>query len=230
MKTRKQIFVKSALILAIIGCSATITAQAETKTITSPEFSIGYGFVPKSDNTGQWSVEETEASNTLPGKGFGVTMEVEGGQLSATGVSFIGREARPVSSSNASGLVSNFLVTVSGSYDGKKPADAANNPKYKVKVNIKRISIYAAPTIANGSDTINFSETTYGNDQVQQPQEETAPATFATLSAWRQLEWVPTKNEGQTRTFELNQTGEGNPFAIDGLEVIGTVEVTYDVR
>lgn len=235
MKTYRPSFVKLvATVIGLTGGLALSSVGAATKTIVSPEFSVGYGFVYDAAKVGKWSVEETDASNVEPGDDFDLSVEVEGGPISPTGASFIDRTLQEMTETNASGLVSNFLVTIEGNYSGPKPADAAADPKYKVTVNIEKISIYAAPVQGNMGNSLGFSETTYGNEQKQKPEEFTSSEAFGVMGAFQQLQWEIEKQSGKRRTFELIQTKKGiedqDAFAIDGFEVTGTVEVTYESK
>lgn len=204
------------------------------QTITSP-FSKGFGW-----NSNSWNTAETSSVNVEPGANFQVTFNFGSpgsGTLSNTGPTFANRVLGSVSSGTSyqSGYPPNFVTNVTGKYIGPVPANAAANPNYKVKVVIDNISIHSAPVLLTAGQTLNFNETTSGHTSAQSPQAIPTTGDFRFLSSWQKYAWNPgdfdspagVLQQPQTRTFTLTEVSSAN-LAIDGLEISGHVELSYD--
>jgi hypothetical protein len=119
---------------------------------------------------------------------------------------------------------------------GAVPANAAANPNYKVKVVVDSLSVYSAPILLTAGQTLNFNETTSGHTQAQSPQSIPTGGNFTVLSSWNKYAWNPTDYDSsagplqqtQTRSFTLTQVSPGADLVIDGLEISGHLELSYD--
>jgi len=227
---------KAAILAA--GLLAAATASAGAATITSGNFSLGYGYA-----NDKWSTDETSSISSpnpnvyLSGNFTLGDVTFTGIKASNGGVGFADRILGHNGTNNQSGYIGVigvnelFSATITGSYTGPTPADAAANPNYQVEVNITAIKIYAAQFGAS-SDTVNWTETTAGNVQSQSPQAVgtagvSDPANYVHIG-WNPAEFLsPVGSTSQTRSFGL---GSNNPenIALDGFEIFGNMVLHYD--
>ncbi len=227
-------------VVSVLGCSLSASFLAVAGEIKSDEFSIAVGANVK--ETVVWTLQETEASNVGPGDKFSLDVHLDGGAMSATGPTFKEKVLGGVSGGSVSGIVSNFLATVTGKYTGPAPKDAANPPNYRVQVNVTAISIYAA-AIGDEAGSIpvfdlNFNEVTYGHETSQDVQPvEVRPRRFTDATNYVQISWAPKSyptdpgalDQEQGRIFDLTES-QKDAIAIDGFEITGNIVVTYDSK
>jgi len=204
------------------------------QTITVP-FSMGWGW---KSNT--WNTTETSAVNVSPGPDFVLNVDFGSpgnGTMSNTGPTFSNRVLGAISTSTSHqcGYPPGFALNVSGQYIGVVPANAAANPNYKVKVVVDSLSVHSAPILLTAGQTLNFNETTSGHTQAQSPQSIPTGGNFTVLSSWNKYAWNPTDYDSstgplqqtQTRSFTLTQVSSAD-LVIDGLEITGHLELSYD--
>jgi hypothetical protein len=225
---------------ATIGMVAVLAlaASAGAATITSGNFSLGYGYA-----NDHWSTDETSATNS-PNPNVYLTGDFTLGDVAFTGikasnggVGFADRVLGNNGTNNQSGYIGGgadapFSATVTGSYTGPTPVDAAANPNYQVELNITAVKIYATQFGA-GSDTVNWTETTVGNLQSQSPQAVGKAGVYDPTN-YVHIVWndptgflSPSGTTSQTRSFGLESNDAGN-IALDGFEVFGNVVLNYD--
>jgi hypothetical protein len=215
---------------ATIGMAAVLAlaASAGAATITSGNFSIGYGFSATQTGSG-WTTTETAAQNVGLTGDFGLSIDPTSSLSSSGGPIFTNRVLQTGTNGSRSGWPTDFQATITGSYTGT-PADAASNPDYHIQVSITEISIYGTDYYVDG--TLGFNETTPGNTQSQTPQ--TINSSSLTngwdAAAYTQVSWDPTDVSvaglSQTRTFTLSPSSRSQQ--VDGFEVFGNVVVIYN--
>jgi len=209
------------------------TAAAEG--MASADFSMGYGFT---NHTGRdaWDTSETELVNRNVGKDFRLDIKVEGGGFSKFGPSFRDRILQAPTPTGMSGNVAKFKVTVTGVYTGPTPSDAAAEPNYRLRLDIRKISIYAAVFDESNGCTLNFDEQSEGFEQSQDPQPLDSKANgFRVLTNYHNIAWEPgapevnARGNAQTRVFTLSESVAGGAV-LDGLEISGNIILEYDKR
>ncbi len=203
------------------------------KTLTSP-FSLGYGFKGNA-----WSTSETSSVNTAPSGGFTLTAALSGVAGSHTGPIFTNRVLGTIATGETTyqaAIVDGFDAAFTAGYSGSAPADAATNPNYQISLNINAVSVRAAPNIdETWLQTVNFYEELPTYDLLQDPQVLVDAGNFTMLPTWDKFAWDPEEiyqpagliTQTRARTFKLEQDASYNVF-LDGLEVVGDVNLTYD--
>lgn len=225
--------------LEVVG-NATLTYDAVKpvvrRTITS-SFSKGFGW-----NGNSWNTSETTSANVAPSASFQMNFgfgNPGSGTLSNAGPTFSDRILGSVAagSSYQSSYPPGFVATVTGGYIGTIPADATGNPNYKVKIIIDSISVYSAPTTPSPTQTIALTETTSGHTQAQTPMNLTTTGNFTALTSWKKISWNPSDylspagilRQTQSRSFTITESAITS-LAIDGFEVNGQIELSYDAE
>ncbi|MBU4272266.1 MAG: PEP-CTERM sorting domain-containing protein [Planctomycetes bacterium] len=233
---------KVALIVgvAMLGLLMASAAQATiiTNTITSADFSFGYGAtVNEAPPVNTWTTTENAGNNTPTTQGsFSFVPTVYGNRGSGEGPIFTDR----VLGMGERWMVCGYFVggggyfddvSIVGSWAGAPPPDVAAIPNYRLRLEITGISIYAfqwAPL-----ETLNFRETTVGhegNSPTIIPPTGSGWLYLATPANYGKLVWDPADFDvagtSSTRTFGLVSV---NDKALDGFEVFGRVHLTYDV-
>lgn len=221
----------SCLLVIIVGFIKIGSVAAES--VASADFSVGYGFT---NHTGRdaWDTSETAAMNKNPGKDFRLDIKVEGGGFSKFGPSFKDRILQAPTPTGMSGNVARFKVVVTGVYTGPTPSDAATEPNYRLRLDIRKISIHAAAFDESSGCTLNFTEQSEGFEQSQDPQSLDAKASgFRILNNYHDIAWEPKAPEvnaegnAQTRVFALSESVVGGAV-LDGLEISGNIILEYD--
>jgi len=230
--------VACAVIACVFGlCSA---AQAATATLTSSNFSVGFGFTNASADPPVpfgWNTSETAGQNTPTTQGdFTFVPTVTSANNSSGGCTFIDRVLESAASNGRSAIGDGFAATVTGTYTGPEPADVLvpGSPNYQLSVNISAISIYNCAFNATGSN-MGFSETTAGHTATQDPliTDPVPPNDANTAANYTQVIWDPADfsepGTSSTRSFALAGPGvNAGVYQIDGYEIFGTVTLTYD--
>lgn len=203
-----------------------LASSANAATIISDNFSIGYGWLNNS-----WNTTETASVNTGPGSNFLLNLSFATNGFSNTGPSFTNRVLGTVTSSGYVSISTTFSTTLTATYTGPAPLDAAALPNYRLQLNITGISLYVAPSTIQAGQTANFRETTVGNTQAQSAQPVSATGNFTTLASYVNLVWDPndfqSAGQSQARTFSL-ETVSPTALGADGFQVFGNIVLTYD--
>ncbi|MEN8255740.1 MAG: hypothetical protein ABFR33_09765, partial [Verrucomicrobiota bacterium] len=198
----------------------TYTPGAEGST-----FSIGLG---KTSGTGAWTTNETASANidvtgpfsldvAASCSGFygssGTTFENRVLGMGATGIQYVG---------NVTGFDD---LEVTASYTGPDVGDGVS----KTTLVIDSVRIWASNGIQ--SNYVYWLETTPGNFSRQENQPLYEAASYLTLSDYQNIVWNPgdlsVGGTSSTRTFDLSGSSV-HEIRIDGIEVFGHVEYTYD--
>ncbi len=204
--------------------------------LATTNFSIGYGW------SGAWRTNETAAVNvppTAPNPGssfsmgdFLINISAAASHWGSVGPGFHGRV---LGSGSLVGWSANGAVTVTASYTGSR--SSANTG---FRLNIDQISVYAAGDTAVSTTNAVWIETTPGNAATSPP-----VATLAgkyrfgggngSANIYSQISWNPAEpavifgaeSTSMTRSFVMSPAGSSFPdrFLVDGLEVIGSVEL-----
>jgi hypothetical protein len=203
-------------------------------TVTSSNFSLGFGYT---EDPFGWTTVETSSANTPTALGdFTFVPTVTSSNNSSGGCTFPGRvltdqlAGQNGRSANGDG----FAATVTGTYTGPTPGDAAPDPNYQISVNISSISLYVCAYAAE-ANPFGFAETTAGHAALSPTFNDPVPPNNATLASnYTHLVWDPddysVAGTTSTRTFGLSSPGlAGGNLQIDGYEITGTVTLTYDV-
>jgi hypothetical protein len=224
----------AAALLIVAVASVSRAAPIVETTISSANFSRGYGNV-----AGFWGTSETSANNTGTTAGnFTFTPTVSGGGNSSYGPRFSGRVLSNGSSTSPSvadygGVVGSFLVSVAATWTGGTPIDAQPSPNLRLRLNITSLRIWGVGYNGDSSPwTLNFNETTAGHTDSQTPVTSLTPVAFTSWwdsSQYSHVIWDPTdyivSGTSETRTFTLS----GSPSSsIDGFEIFGNVDFIYD--
>ena len=219
----------------ILGAAAVLLsprAPAATVTTVSDEFSLGYGF------STYWNTLEIVSPGvntpTMIGH-FAFVPAVNSSNASLTGPTFPDRVLTD-GSLNGCGAAVDFIVSIAGTYNGPTPWNAAPNPNYQLKVVIDSISVCATPTVENSTVWVNWQETTAGHTASGPGLEVWRPYVAPINQAWgyRHLSWSPPSYDvagtSAVRTFGLASSNNSLPsWVLDGFQVTGHVELTYDV-
>lgn len=212
--------------------------------IVSEHFSASVGYGPTGYTSEGvpidvgWHHDEPQSDNA-DSKNFKIEVAVTSSGLSRTGPGFTGGALTEVTGGGHCAMTTDFQVAVTASYLGNLPADAKADPRMRIRIHIEKISIYAAALQEAEDPKLWFVEATDNHSQEQAAQEY--PSTgFILQENYTPLEWQPPSflsPVGQTvqrRFFTLGQSasnGNDTPFfAIDGLQVSGTVEVVYESK
>ena len=236
----------------VSACGGLPTAQAAS--VTSTNFSIGFGAsIDTTDPTppGQWSTAETNSVNTPVttgnantttisiGPDFELTPIIAGRQFSDTGATFPNRVL--TNNGGQSGWSRTFSVDLTGAYTGILPPGAVN---VQTTLNLTGLSIYAMAynggSFVTDVNNFHFNETTPGNT-ASSPNaapltSTTSTGALDTASNYTQLVWDPSEQAvagtSSTRSFTTSGFGVVSPnegYVIEGFEIFGTIEVTYNV-
>lgn len=220
---------------AMLGLGFSICASilnASAATITSDTFSLGYGF-SNSGSGGTWNTLETSGGNTPTMIGdFNFNPVVNGLELSSGGVYFPDR----VLTDGGNGAFSAYQtsMTISGSWNGVTPVDAAPQPNYRLTLYVTSISIWAH----NWGGVVEtwFEETTAGNGAISPKIYAPNSNAFEDASDYSQLIWNPggfsLDGTSVSRSFLVTDTNGGGSDAgftiLDGFAITGYVTLTYD--
>lgn len=223
---RKWQIGRQALIAAALfaGLSA-----AQGAVIRSNDFSIGMGYTWP----GQWGFSETENTNVGPGSSF--DLAISAGQMGAYTTGGVVFSDRELSDYMANGYLAtaDSSFSISASYTGALPPDAAETSDYRITLVITKISVYASPAYANSTDTIQWNETTIGNAGSSSPiaiNIDSPETPYNDKTSFQKILWTPGSFESdgltQLRSFK---TSESAPYkyAIDGFEVEGYILLEY---
>ena len=223
-----------------------LATDASAVTITSSNFSLGFGANVNTGTGVAWTTIETNSANTpvtvananatpiIVDTDFTLTPTVLGRNFSATGPIFTGR-VLATGTSNVSAWSRNFEVTLDGVYSGTLPANAFD---VKTTVNVSQISIFAHAfnnsSYTTDPNNFHFNETTIGNigSSLNATTLVNLGSTTGNPANYTQLLWNPTELgvDGFSASRNFNVTGFGDAtiaYAIDGLEIFGTIEVSY---
>ena len=246
--TRKIAGRVSAVMIALFAVALNVSAV----TVTSTDFSIGYGINDLPQPTGgspNWNTLETVTANTDVTGDFTFTPTVVGPEMSGSGPIFgpplAGATPRVLADGGGRpgwgdfyGNANGFGLTLAGSYTGTLPAGAVN---VQTTIEIDSVSIYGFyfrvvwPPVTNPPN-LAWEETTPGNAATSPAIDVPGSFSPTTAADWDQLVWDP-GDEAQsgtsaTRTFALvsSEIPAGWGPAIDGLEFTGRIVTTYEIN
>jgi hypothetical protein len=233
-------------IVTVTTCLLLIVSRApaapiEEHTLTSANFSLGYGFT----GTLTWNASEINPTlNTPTVQGdFKFLPSPTSGHNSAIGAKFpdrvLGDADDTVADYGWSANAANFSVSLLGEWTGATPADAQPTPNYRLKINVTSMRMWGS-----GYDGyppgqfISFSETTAGHP-ASSPTQNVPVVSFVTWDNavnYSQLIWdapdYETIGTSFTRTFSIIPSSDGvngtHGLAIDGFEIFGNVQLIYD--
>lgn len=230
MKTRSRLLG----LLVGFGSGLVFVLSANAATLTSDNFSIGYGFAP----SGTWNTSETASSNDpLPTGDFSLVLTLAGPVASTQGPTFVNGvfgDTLPSTPSYASftdGTGHNFTALATINYTGLIPPEATN---IQMQLNITSISMYVGRIdAADYGDSAGFAEITSGHSATQGPIILTDYTNIAYTSNYSFLNWNPTDyasaGTSQARTFSIDADGTLlKRVAIDGFNIQGYATLTYD--
>jgi|GEM_PF-3634972 len=230
------------IINGFIGLLAlfTLAASSQAAAIISSDFTFGYGATAGNPIT--WTTTETSSSNSATTQGdFTFAPTLQGAFFSSNGpkVTVSGSNRTLVDGdSDRSGGSDNFASTISGSYTGPTPGDAAPTPNYQLSIIIDSVSIWGVSfNDESGNKTLGFGETTVGHTATSSTitlNNDSSSfllnkAQFTDDPNYSQLVWDPTDYSvaGTSTSRSFNLVSDSNRV-IDLFEVIGHVELTYD--
>lgn len=222
---------------AIVGASM-LGTESQGATITSANFSLGYGFNRLAvGGVGAWNTLETSSQNTATTLGdFSFVPSLSGLEDTSAGLTFTDRVLATTGTFSTCAYTMN--MSLAGSWTGTKPVDAAADPNYRITIDITSIKVWGhSSNPTEGADKIKLTETTSGYEKADY-------ALFAPLHGtmeggniqyvenWNQMIWNPTNYATSGTSFTrllnvLNNSAADVP--IDGLEIYGNVVLTYDV-
>jgi len=239
-------FIRLASASCGLFCVLALNVAAHSATITSNNFSFGFGATVNTavSNPGTWTTGETNAFNTPVTAGnanttavtvdtnFTLTPTILGRGFSSGGPRFQGRVLLNEVASDVSGWTNAFEVALAGAYSGSLPPGAIN---VQTTVNLSSISIYALAY--NGTadpNAFHFNETTVGNiaSSLNAPTLTTTTA-IDIAGNYKQLTWNPnevaTTGLSALRTFNVSGFGGTAFYVIDGFEFTGNIQVSYEM-
>jgi hypothetical protein len=218
---------------------AVMPAGAATGTITSANFSLGYGYV-----SGKiWNTSETAANNTATTIGnFSFSATPTSLYISNSGCGFTGRVLGTGTYASGVGYYSsaynNFSAPITASYNGPAPVDAAATPNYRLIIDINSISIYVGAQTTSTVKIARWDEVTSGHLQASSAITiGSVGGSWSNVSHYDRLSWNPDDfsiamagvNNSVTRTFDILNTGSTTDKRfVEGFEVTGSVQLIYD--
>lgn len=220
-------------VVLTLGLAALVglpTANAETFTIDSADFSFGFGANVNSA-TQCWALQPVNIPATGYTQGdFTFTPVPVGSKFSGNGAWFNGRVLRNGAADGVSGD-GTFSMPITAAYTGSVPTDATN---IQLELEITNVSVYGAQW-TGAAASLAWTEVGVGTSS---PVALKSPALsvladIRTAANYTQVAWDPsdayvslaTAATPVTRTFNL-----GNAWApVDGIEVMGRVHLSYDV-
>lgn len=224
--------------VAIAVAAGLLTAgSVSAASVFSGNFSYGFG---KNTPSGAWS-EATPGSNTAPSGSFEFDAQVYTSSWSGGGPSFQNRTIGTYTTTGQSGYFTpTSLVYLVGRYTGPAPVDAAATPNYQITMVIDSISVYAAPAATGGSETTNWKELSADLNHSpvtiasQAPQTPPQTINWQDAAGYNKVAWSPDDNavsiadvnEYATRFFQMDTSSDF--WAVDGFEIEGHLEITYD--
>jgi len=222
--------------LGILALTIAVSSNVTAAMIVSDQFSFGYG---KDNNTSglPWTLKTGGGTTSNTIGDFTFTPTVESGIYASNGPIFNNNRVLTNGITNASSTAGNtgtWSMSVTGSYAGT-PADAAENPNFRITLIIESISIYAASygNPAPPNNLLAWTETTAGHMSSSEPitliYAGSTAANLNTATNFRQLVWNPDD-------FLIDGTTSARSFGfltdtirpIDGFEITGRIEITYD--
>lgn len=223
--------------ISFAGLICTI-ASSEAVIISSTDFSFGYG-ANINNVANAWQLQAVSSSSASGDFTFSPT--VSGASNSSRGPLFTNRVLTnsPTDQVNYTGSTLSFNVEVAAAYSGIIPLDATN---VQITLEITSISIYGlrfsstTPSPVN-SIYLSFAETTVGHASASDGQLMKnvfgSQTPLYTASNYTQLVWNPDEfsenGTSTTRTFSLAANSDLNQVLVDGFEVFGRVQISYDV-
>jgi hypothetical protein len=229
--------------LVVIGLLVSMLASAamavQTVTLTSSNFSFGFGASGTFDPNGIWTTNETASVNTPTTIGnFSFTPSLTGNGGSGTGPAFVNRV---LSSGGSQSEQPNATTsTVTAAWLGGLPSDTVSEVpvNFRLQLNITAISIYGIVFNASSGE-LGFTETTPGH-AASSPLTTLPAAAFPTdwnnHTKWTQAVWDPADyqvlgtNFSRSFSVVLDSIGpSGNGGGGDGFEVFGNVQLLYDI-
>lgn len=235
----------------LISCLA--IAQVQAVTITSNNFSLGFGatFFAVTANPPTWTTLETNDANT-PDTGtvgvddangtaiavstdFNLTPTVLGESFSASGATFPGRVLTSAGSDRA-GYSINFEAILAAAYTGTLPGGATN---VMTTLNVTDISIYVSRFNSGVTDSFQILELATASGSTPLTGIPNAGGSTGQLSNtpnYSQAVWNPAElaaiGTSASRTFRVTGFGDNAAtalYAIEGFEVEGNIAVTFDI-
>lgn len=219
--------------LGILALTVVVSSSVNAAVVVSNSFS--YGYTKANGSSLAWTLQ---APTTAVTGDFTFTPTVTSAFFSQGGPIFPNRVLTSASAnqySGTSGGADPFTAVLNYSYTGT-PVDAAPVPNYRISLIIDSISIYGVKynTASFPGNTLAFSETTPGflaTSSAITLNNATASTAAGLQDAtpYLQLVWNP-------EDFMISGTNGSRSFAlvsesqrpIDGFEVFGRIEVTYD--
>jgi hypothetical protein len=216
--------------------------------LTSSDFTFAFGATAAATAVGSNTWTDTSNTNSPPTQGDFTLLPAPTGQIqSNNGPKFFERnlydgdpESDRVGALSDPFSAGGFSLPITASYNGPAPVDAAPTPNYRLRIELTRVSIYAAAT-QNANKTLAWDEITPGFAQTSSTIDLTLANTAELLqaaSSYTPLIWDPadfnasigSPNNSFTRTFDFlpNTSGLNNGKVGDGIQVEGRVHLIYD--
>lgn len=223
--------------LGFLALTIAVSSGMNAAMIVSDQFSFGYG---KDNNTSglPWTLKTGGGTTSNTIGNFTFTPTVESGIYASNGPIFNNNRVLTNGITNASSTAGNtgtWSMSVTGSYTGTTPADAAANPNFRITLIIENISIYATSygNPAPPNNLLAWTETTAGHMSSSEPitliYAGSTAANLNTAANFLPLAWNPDDfliaGTTSTRSFGF-LTDTIRP--IDGFEITGRIEITYD--
>lgn len=229
------------MVLALTAFVPGVHALTIDRTLSSSEFSLGFGAQDNSSSTDVFNDVETASVNTPTTQGnFTFAPTVIGGRSGGVGCTFLNRVLANGADGDVSAAVSrsgpvNFTVSIAASYNGSAPAHAVSTD-YNLGIEITRISVWAAASTGYSTSAA-WDETTPGHAVTSPSTALIETADAHRTASYTQLTWDPddyglspaSLNASCTRTFAILPVVEGDDYRyLDGVEIEGRVHLIYD--
>lgn len=228
-----RVFCAVALTFALAVLVRVPTADANTITLDSAPFTFAFSAVDASPQC--WSLESTGNNSPYTQGDFSLTPGPTGDSFSHTGPIFTNRVLADGihnvdpdhNNTDGSGWIDVFSLPILASYTGATPVGATN---VKLEIELTNLSIYGV-AYAGGTTSLAWNEATLGHSQTSSALALTTVSGSPPLGIagnYQQLLWNPddyyVAGTSATRTFNF---GGATFDAVDGLEVMGCVHMSY---
>jgi hypothetical protein len=225
----RRVFCMFALTVAFSVSVGLPLADAGLITVDSAPFTFAFSAVDASPNC--WALESSGGNSDYTQGDFSLTPAPTGSKFSGAGPRFPGRVLTNGWGGQGVGNVDGFSMPIAANYHGSVPAGATN---VRLTLELTNLSIYGAAWNEGSGYTTILAWNETGVQTSSATILKAVPESEDTVAAsYTQLTWDPadsavayTPGADVTRSFDL---GTAHLNMLDGLEVMGTVHLSYEI-